>query len=106
MSVGTNTEAINSSLLGILEHNTTYYVTVVAANGAGLSANATSSGVLYTATVLNSTALQGVVTVESVGSVGVRGENGSVVEVLVVEVEDRAAIAWEGVTEDVEDICE
>ena len=62
-SVGTATEATNASLAGILEHNTTYYVTVMATNGAGLSANATSGGVTYIATELNRTEVETVVQV-------------------------------------------
>ena len=36
----------------------------------------------------------------------VAGENGTQLQVLRVEEEDRASIAWEGVPEDVEEICE
>lgn len=57
-SIGMATEAANASLAGILEHNTTYYVSVIATNGAGLSANATSGGVTYIATELNRTEVE------------------------------------------------
>lgn len=106
VSVGTSLEATNSGLFGILEHNTTYYVTVVARNGAGLSTYVTSDGVTYSASVLNFTAIEEVVMIEFVRSLVVSGEDGEGEEVLVVEQEDRAAIMWDGVSEDVEDICE
>ena len=108
VSVGTSLEATNSGLLGVLEHNMTYYVTVVAVNGAGLSTYVTSDGVTYSASVLNFTALEEVVMIEFVRSLVVRGEEGEEEEeeVLVVEQEDRAAIMWDGVSEEVEDICE
>lgn len=106
ISVGTSLEASNSGLRGVLEHNMTYYVTVVATNGAGLSTYVTSEGVTYSASVLNFTALEEVVTIEFVRSLVVGGEGGEGEEVLVVEQEDRAAIMWDGVSEDVEDICE
>ena len=106
MSVGTATEATNSNLLGALEHNTTYYVTVIATNGAGLSSNATSDGVTYTASVLNGSALREGVRIEFVRSVGGDGEGEGEGAVLVVEREDQAVIIWDVVTDEVEDICE
>ena len=106
ISVGTELETANNDLLGILKHNTTYYVTVVATNGAGLNTSATSDGVTYSASVLNFTALEEAVEVEFVRSVIVRsGDGEDEEEVLVVEREDRVAIMWDGVPEDVEDIC-
>ena len=105
-SVGMNTQATNTDLLGLLIHNATYYVSVTAVNGAGLSATASSTGVLYLSTALNETVLSEVVIVYSVTSVSVSSDGGSAEEVMVVEEEDRAGVRWEGVTEDVEDICE
>ena len=105
-SVGTELEAINSDLFGILQDNSTYYVTVTATNGAGLSASVASDGVTYSASVLNDSALRESVEIEFVRSLVVGGGDGEVGEVLlVVEKEDRAAIMWEGITDDVEDIC-
>lgn len=101
VSVGEATSGINRDLLGVLRHNETYYVTVVATNGAGLSSSVTSDGVTYSASQLNLTALEDVVEIEFVRRLIV----GAGEEVLVVEQEDRAAIMWEGVSEDVEDIC-
>ena len=101
-------EASNSDLAGILTHNTTYYVTVTATNGAGLNTTLTSNGVTYSSSVLNLTALEEVVEIEFVRSVVVSGEAGEEGEgevVLVVEQGDRAAITWAGVSDDVEDIC-
>ena len=106
ISVGRAQNATNNRLIGLLEHNETYYVTVIATNGAGLSTTVSSDGVTYSASVLNFTALQEVVEIEFVRSVGVRGVRGvSGDEVLVVEQEDRAAITWDGISEDVEDVC-
>ena len=105
-SVGTATEAMNASLLGILEPNSTYYVTVVAVNGARASNNATSQGITYVATELNQTELELLVQVEFVEVLSVTGDNGAQVDVLRSEEEDRTSISWEGVPEDVEQICE
>ena len=43
---------------------------------------------------------------ESVAVFSVPGENGTQLQVLEAEEEDRASITWEGVSEDVEEICE
>ena len=107
ISVGTALEAVHSDPLGVLEHNTTYYVSVIATNGAGLSTFVTSDGVTYSASVLNFTALERIVVIDFVRSVVVRGEDGEEEEqVMVVEQADRAAIMWDGISDDVEDICE
>ena len=103
VSVGTAISGINRGLLGVLNHNETYYITVVATNGAGLSSSATSNGVTYSASELNSTKLEEVVEIEFVRRL-IAGADGDE-EVLVVEQGDRAAITWEGVPDDVEDIC-
>ena len=105
VSVGTATRATNSDLLGILEANTTYYVTVVAVNGAGLRANATSEGITYIAVELNITALQLIVEIEF-ADIFMFVENGTINEVLRTVREDRASILWTGVSEDIEEICE
>ena len=105
LSVGTSLRAENADLLGLLAHNTTYYVTVIATNGAGLSANATSSGIIYSTTELNSSALQSSVSVDFVRAVDVRNEDGNITEILVAEDSDRSAIYWDRVTEEVEQIC-
>ena len=101
VSVGLETSGINRDLLGKLRHNVTYYVTVVATNGAGLSTMVTSDGVIYSASELNITALEEMVEVDFARRLLFEGER----EVLVVEQNDRAAIMWDGVSEDVEDIC-
>ena len=102
VSVGAAISGINRDLLGVLMHNVTYYVTVVATNGARLTASATSDGVTYSATELNATALEEAVEIEFVRRLIAGADIG---EVLVVEQGYRAAITWEGVSEDVEDIC-
>ena len=111
-SVGSQTQARNDSLLGLIEHNVTYYVTVEAVNGAGLSTVAVSDGVTYVATELNRTGIEPFVVVEySVGDDDAALEDGVFVDsdgvVLVVVAEgDRAGVRWEGVEEEVEEICE
>lgn len=57
VSVGMQTHATNSSLQGLLLHNETYYVTVKAVNGAGLSSVVTSSGITHLSIELNETEL-------------------------------------------------
>lgn len=104
-SVGLATEATNPNLLGVLQANTTYYVTVSATNGAGLTGNATSGGVTVITEGLNLTALEVFVEVEAVEILIFPGENGTEVEVLRTEEEDRALIKWEGISDDVEEIC-
>jgi hypothetical protein len=54
-SVGLLTFAVNSSLEGVIQDNNTYYASVMAINGAGLSAVANSNGVTYIARSLNET---------------------------------------------------
>ena len=104
VSVGTATRATNSSLVGILETNTTYYVTVVAVNSAGLRANATSEGITYLETELNITALELLVEVEF-SELFVFVGNGTESEILRTVKEDRTSIFWTGVSDDIEEIC-
>ena len=104
VSVGTATRATNSSLVGLLETNTTYYVTVVAVNGAGLRANATSEGITYLETELNITALELLVEVEF-SELFVFVGNGTESEILRTVREDRTSIFWTGVSDDIEEIC-
>ena len=105
-SVGMATSAINTQLSSNLQDNTTYYVTVLAINSAGLSANVTSDGITYIATELNVTELESFVILEFTDVVlTIDGDNGTQVDVVRVEREDRASVRWEGVGEDVEEIC-
>ena len=104
VSVGTTTQATNSSLLGILENNTTYYVTVVAVNGAGSRSNATSEGIMYVATELNITELELLVEIEFAEAFTFIS-NDQVSEILRTVRDDRASILWTGVSEDIEEIC-
>ena len=105
-SVGIATEAVKSNLSSVLQPNTTYYVTVIAINGAGVSSNATSGGITYVATELNRTELEALVRVEFTEVLSVAGENGIRLDILRTEREDRASVSWEGVAEDVEQTCE
>ena len=105
-SVGIATGAVNSNLSSVLQPNTTYYVTVIAINGAGVRSNATSGGITYVATELNRTELEALVRVEFTEVISVVGENGIQLDILRTEREDRASVSWEGVGEDVEQTCE
>lgn len=104
VSVGTATQATNSNLLGLLEANTTYYVTVIAVNGAGLRANVTSGGITYIESELNITLLELIFEVEFAEVLAFL-VNDTVNEVLRTVREDRASILWAGVSEDIEEIC-
>ncbi len=103
---GMATEATNSNLLGILRANATYYVTVLATNGAGLTRNATSGGVTVITEELNLTSLERFVEVEAIDILTVPGENGTEVEVWRNDQEDRVSIKWEGISDDVVEVCE
>lgn len=108
VSVGVANEAEATGLS--LQHNTTYYVSVLARNGAGLVANVTSEGVTYVATQLNVTLLRTLVNVgftELLEFEVVDGGDGGD-GVLVVRRTDRdfhASVSWEGVGGDIEEIC-
>lgn len=65
VSVGMQTHATNSSLQGLLLHNETYYVTVRATNGAGLSSVVTSSGITHLSVELNETELNNGIVITS-----------------------------------------
>ena len=104
VSVGAATRATNSNLLGLLEANTTYYITVITVNGAGLRANITSGGITYIESELNITLLELIFEVEF-AEVLTFLVNDTVNEVLRTVREDRASILWAGVSEDIEEIC-
>ena len=103
VTVGTSTEGVASNLT--LVHNTTYFVTVAATNGAGLTSTATGVGVTYLATELNVTLLDTLVDVEFVRLVTFADQNGVVTSVRVTDDERRASVTWVGVTQDIEDLC-
>ncbi len=105
-SVDLATDVTNENLFGILQPNGTYYVTVSATNGAGLTTNATSGGVTVITAELNLTSLEEFVEIEAISVLTVPGVNGTVLEVLRTDQEDRASIKWQGISEDVEEICE
>ena len=107
-SVGTATYAINDGLQGLLTHNETYYVTVVAVNGAGLMTTSTSRGVTYIATELNATELEQFVFVLEVEEISVPSPDD---RNLTVTLEqgfrvDFAGVSWEGIPGEVDQICE
>ena len=105
-SLGLETKISNSQLSGLLTHNSTYYATVMAVNGAGLLGKASSNGVTYIATELNVTELASYVRVRSVESLSVplaSDRNLSIIFEL-GHVLDFASIAWNGVTEEVDQI--
>ena len=107
-TVGTATYAISDRLLGLLTHNVTYYVTVVAVNGAGLTTVSTSRGVTYIATELNATELEQFVLVLEVEEISVPSPADRNVTVMLergLRV-DFAGVSWEGIPEEVDQICE
>ena len=107
-SAGTATYAINNDLAGLLTHNTTYYVSVVAVNGAGLTTTSVSTGVTYIATELNVTELELVVRVLDVEEIRVPSLSDRNVTVALergLHV-DSVGVSWDGVPEEVDQICE
>ena len=104
-SVGTSTQGINGSLTGLIKNNVTYYATVRAVNGAGLSQTATSSGVTYVATSLNSTALTLVVQVVASSRFAVQWAGKPNQTVLVIQAESAVNVTWKNVFSDVKSIC-
>ena len=105
-SVGTATRGMNGSFLGLLKNNVTYYATVRAYNGAGLSWTATSGGgVTYISTSLNSTALALVVKVIASSSFVVQGAGKLHQTVLVIQTEDAVTVTWKNLFKDVKSIC-
>ena len=104
-SVGTSTRGMNGSFLGLLKNNVTYYATVRAYNGAGLNWTATSGGVTYISTSLNSTALALVVKVIASSSFVVQGAGKLNQTVLVIQTEDAVTVTWKNLFKDVKSIC-
>ncbi len=104
-SVGMTTSAVNSDLNGVLQQNTTYYVTAYATNGAGLVSNATSMGIMYLESELNATSLEAIVRVDSVDTLMFVDDNGETIDILEFRLPDSARVTWEGVGDDVEETC-
>lgn len=101
--VGLSTEGLAGNLS--LFHNVTYYVSVLAQNGAGLFANVTSEGVTYIATELNVALLSGLVNVEFTELLVFVDGAGEQFTVRRTDRDFRASVRWEGVQADIEDIC-
>ena len=87
-----------------LSHNVTYYVSVLAQNGAGLVSNVTSEGVTYIATQLNDTLLQTLVNVEFTELLTFVDESGSEFNILRADRDFHASVSWDGIGPDIEDI--
>lgn len=87
-----------------LIHNVTYYISVLAQNGAGLVTNATSEGVTYIATQLNETLLQTLVNVEFTELLTFVDENGMEFNIREVDRDFHASVSWDGVGTDIEEI--
>ena len=105
-SVGLNTQAQNTNLEGLLNHNTTYYITVEAKNGAGLSRIVTSDGITYLDLELNKTELELIIKVdfvEAIENVKIDGENKTILR---TNREDKAGVEWSGVPDDISKTCE
>ena len=98
-SVGLEGGATTTNL--VLMHNTTYYVSVVARNGAGLVNNVTSDGITYIQTELNETLLNRIV---DVGFTRIQTFGNETVRE--IDRDFYASVRWEGVGGDIEDICE
>ena len=97
-SVGMATSAINSRLYGVIQESVTYYVTVVATNGAGLTSNATSEGIIYSTSELNATELVNFIVLDYTNTIL---ED----DVLVAPLPDEVGVSWAGVGGDVEEVC-
>lgn len=107
VSVGLATSATNTSLEGYLIHNTTYYISIRATNGALLVREVTSSGITYIATELNSSALELIVKVTFVETFQFPAVNNTDMMSIVLRTArtDSAAVSWENVSADVSQIC-
>lgn len=101
-SVGLSQQARAADLE--LVHNVTYYVSVLAENGAGLVANVTSDGVTYIATQLNETLLRTLVNVEFTEMLDFVDERGEGFSIRRVDRDFHSGVSWEGVGRDIEDI--
>jgi len=107
ISVGLATSASNTSLEGYLTHNNTYYISIRATNGALLVKEATSSGITFIATELNSSALELIVRVSYIEMFQFLAEDNSDMTSVVLRTSrtDSAAVSWENVSSDVSQIC-
>jgi hypothetical protein len=103
-SVGLSQRATTLGLQ--LHHNVTYYITVLAENGAGLVANITSEGVTYIATELNETLLQTLVNVEFTEILSFVDEGGEEFNIRTLDRDFHAGVSWTGVGPDIEEISE
>ena len=105
ISVGLNTEATNNNLKRYLEHNSTYYVTVRATNGAGLSHTVASSGITYLDIELNKTVLDLFVHVIRNNRIIILDSEGEEITIFRIVNEDSAGVRWEGIPNDVAETC-
>ena len=105
VSVGRATQSTNPNLEGLLVHNVTYYITIKATNGAGLSSNASSLGITYLDIELNVTYLEMIIYVEHTEALFIPGQNGMATTVFKTSIEDRVSVSWEGVGSDVAQTC-
>lgn len=107
VSVGLATSASNSTLEGYLTHNSTYYISVRATNGALLVKEATSSGITFIATELNSSALELIVRASYVEIFQFPAEDNFDMTSVVLRTirTDGASVSWENVSSDVSQIC-
>ena len=104
-SVGLKTFAANSSLEGIIQDNMTYYASVIAINGAGLSTVAHSVGVTYVARPLNDTLVRQSVDYLFSESL-VENENVTVrVDIVRSRFTETLGISWSVLSGQVDTIC-
>lgn len=104
-NVGLNTRAYNDSLNGVLIANTTYYVTVLARNGAGLSQVYSSVGITYLLIQLNQTMLDLLTVVQHVDVIHNVLLNGKVDTVFRSNRDDSVGVEWLGIPSDISTIC-
>jgi hypothetical protein len=103
-SVGLDTRTINDALNGVLRPNGTYYVTVLAINGAGLSNESTSSGITYMLIHLNQTMLDLSVKVNYVQIINDVAIDGRTLQLLISDSIAGAGVQWRGVPNDISNI--
>lgn len=104
--LGLNNHAKNNQLEGVLVHNVTYYVSVIAKNGAGLFQKSTSNGITYVFIELNKTMLDLSVKVHYIDIFYNVTLNGQFQRILWTDSDNSAAIEWSGVSNDISKICE
>ena len=103
--VGVNNYAENSNLDDVLVNNVTYYVTVLAKNGAGISQKSSSNGITFILIELNQTMLDLFVHVHHIGTFDNIILNGKSQQILRSESDNSATVEWSGIPDDISKTC-